>query len=52
MSQEETEDKLSEERNPEGHAEKKREDAFRKASEIEQIDDSHLPQSIKELFNS
>jgi hypothetical protein len=50
MKHEETEEKLSEERNPEGLAEENRDNAFRKACEIEQIDDSQLPQSIKELF--
>jgi hypothetical protein len=52
MKQEETEEKLSDEGNPEMQAEENHDDVFRKASEIEQIDDSQLPQSIKKLFKN
>jgi hypothetical protein len=50
MKQDETEDKLLEEGDSEQQVDQTPGDAFRKASEIEQIDDSQLPQSIKELF--
>jgi hypothetical protein len=50
MKQDETEEKLSEEGNPERQVDETPNDAFRKASEIEQIDDSQLPQSVKDLF--
>lgn len=50
MKQDETEDKFSEEGNPEGQVYERPEDAIKKALEIEQIDDGQLPQSIKDLF--
>ncbi len=50
MKQEETEEKFEEEGDYEGQVHESPEDAFKKASEIEHIDDSQLPQSIKDLF--
>jgi hypothetical protein len=51
MKKEEVE-KKPEESNPEGRADDTAEDALKKASEIEHIDDSQLPQSIKDLFKT
>jgi hypothetical protein len=50
MKKNEIEDKLSEKGDPEGQVYERPEDAVKKALEIEQIDDSQLPQSIKDLF--
>jgi hypothetical protein len=50
MKHDETEDKLLEEGDSEQQVDETPGDAFRKASQIEQIDDSQLPQSIKDLF--
>jgi hypothetical protein len=52
MKQEETEEELLEERDPHRQVEETPGHAFRRASEIEQIDDSQLPQSIKKLFKN
>jgi len=50
MEQDEKEEEVSEEGNPDGPVGESPEDTFKKASEIEQIDDSQLPQSIKDVF--
>ncbi len=52
MKQDETEERLGEECSAEGRADDTAEDAFKKASQIEQIDDSQLPQSITKLFKN
>lgn len=52
MKKDEKEGNFSEEGNPEGQAYESPEDAFKKALEIEQIDDSQLPHSITKLFNN
>jgi hypothetical protein len=49
MKQDETKDQFSEASDTE-QVEHPPSDALRKVSEIEQIDDSQLPQSIKEIF--
>ena len=50
MKQDETKDKLFEEGDSERQLEGTNDEAQRKASQMEQIDDSQLPQSIKDLF--
>jgi hypothetical protein len=50
MNQDKKEEEFSEEGNPEGPVDESPEDDFKKASKIEHIDDSELPQSIKDLF--
>jgi len=50
MKRDEKEEEFSEEGNPEGPGGESPEDDFKKASEIEHIDDSQLPQSIKDLL--
>lgn len=50
MKQDEKEENFSEEGNPEGPVDESPQDAFEKAFEIEHIDDSQLPQSIKDVF--
>jgi hypothetical protein len=52
MKKDEKEENFSEEGNPEGQVYERPEDAFKKALEIEQIDDSQLPHSITKLFNN
>jgi hypothetical protein len=50
MKEDEAEEKISPEGNREEPVEEYPGDALRKSSAIEQIDDSQLPQSVKELF--
>lgn len=50
MKQDEKEDKLSEKGDPERKINHTANEDLRKASQMEQIDDSQLPQSIKDLF--
>jgi hypothetical protein len=50
MKEDEAEEKISPEGNRGEPVEEYPEVALRKASAIEQIDDSQLPQSVKELF--
>ncbi|MDQ7785667.1 MAG: hypothetical protein RDU20_22495 [Desulfomonilaceae bacterium] len=52
MKQDEKEEELSEKNDPERPVDESPEDAFKKASEIEHIDDGQLPQSIKDLFKT
>ena len=52
MEQDEKEENCSEEGNMGGQVYESPEDAFKKALEIEQIDDSDLPHSITKLFNN
>jgi len=52
MKQDESKRRLGEEGSIERRADDPAEDAFKKASQIEQIDDSQLPASITELFNN
>jgi hypothetical protein len=52
MKQDETEQRLGEEDSPEVRVDGTAEDAFKKASQIEQIDDSHLPHTITKLFKN
>jgi hypothetical protein len=50
MKQDEKEDKLSEKGDPERKVHHTAIEDLRKASQMEQIDDSQFPQSIKVLF--
>jgi hypothetical protein len=50
MEQDETENKFSKEGNPERKVNHTANEDLKKASQMEQIDDSQLPQSIKDLF--
>jgi len=50
MKQDETKDKFSEDGDSQRQLEGTNCEAQRKSSQMEQIDDSHLPQSIKDLF--
>jgi len=50
MKQDETKDKFSEDGDSQRQLEGTNYEAQRKSSQMEQIDDSHLPQSIKDLF--
>jgi len=52
MKQDESKQRLGEESSMERRADDLAEDAFKKASQIEQIDDSQLPHSITELFKN
>jgi hypothetical protein len=52
MKQDETEEGLGEEGSPGKQVDGTAEDAFKKASQIEQIDDSQLPPSITKLFKN
>jgi hypothetical protein len=52
MKQDEKEDNFSEEGNTGRQVYESPEDAFKKALEIERIDDSQLPHSITKLFNN
>jgi hypothetical protein len=52
MKKDETKEGFEEQGGPEGLGEATAEDAFKKASQIEQIDDSQLPHSITKLFNN
>jgi len=50
MKRDEKMEESVEEANADGPVDDSIEEAFKKASEIEHIDDSELPQSIKDLF--
>jgi hypothetical protein len=50
MKKDDIEDKLSEKGDPERKVNHTANEDLRKASQMEQIDDSQLPQSIKDLF--
>lgn len=50
MKKDEIEDKLSEKGDPERKVNDTANDDLRKASQMKQIDDSQLPQSIQNLF--
>ena len=52
MKQDETKDKLSEEGDSERQVDDTVSEDLRKASQMEQIDDSQLPQSINKLFKN
>jgi hypothetical protein len=52
MKQDESEQTLGEEGSMEGRGDDTAEDAFKKASQIEQIDDSQLPRSVTRLFKN
>jgi hypothetical protein len=52
MKQDESKERLGEEGSMERRADDTAKDAFKKASQIEQIDDSQLPQGITKLFKS
>ena len=52
MKRDEKEEEFVEEANADGQVDESLEEAFKKASEIEHIDDSQLPQSIKDLFKT